>query len=105
MGKYHKVKSSYYLDPRRSNDKGEQHIYLKIRVDQTKALLYVNRLVDPKIWDKARQEHRGKGLEADTLNRYLRKIRLDIDNHANAFNQKEESFDAADLKRACSLNS
>lgn len=102
MGKYHKVKASYYLDPRRTNDKGEQHIYLKIRVDQTKALLYVNRLVDPRIWDKARQEHKGKGLEADTLNRYLRKIKLDIDNHANAFNQKEESFNAADLKRAYS---
>ncbi|MCU0421629.1 MAG: site-specific integrase [Bacteroidia bacterium] len=102
MGKYHKVKTFFYLDARRTNDKGEQQIYLKIRVDQTKALLYVNRLVNPKIWDKVRQEHRGRGLEADTLNVYLRKIKLDIDNHANTFNLQGDPFDAADLKNAYS---
>lgn len=102
MGKYHKVKTFFYLDTRRVNERGEQHIYLKIRVNQTKALLYVNRVVDPKIWDKVRQEHRGKGLEADTLNRYLKKIKPDVDNHANVLNQQDEPFDAAELKRAYS---
>ena len=88
---------SYTKDERRDKN-GKSGLYLRITVDGRRASISLHRKIDPSKWDSRMNKLKGKGIEAEELNRFMTTIRHKVNRIQHQLIEEGKPFTSLDIK-------
>ena len=88
----------FYVKDERRDKNGKAGLYLRITVDGRRTSISLHRKVDPSKWDSRMNKLKGKGVEAEELNRFMTTIRHKINRIQHELIEEGKPFTALDVK-------
>ena len=88
----------FYLKDERRDKNGKAGLYLRITVDGRRTSISLNRKIDPSKWDSRMNKLKGKGYEAEELNRFMATIRHKVNKIQHDLIEEGQTFTAHDVK-------
>lgn len=88
----------FYVKDERRDKNGKAGLYLRITVDGRRTSISLHRKVDPKKWDSRMNKLKGKGVEAEELNRFMTTVRHKINKIQHQLIEEGNPFTALDIK-------
>ncbi len=88
----------FYLKDERRDKNGKAGLYLRITVDGRRTSISLNRKIDPSKWDSRMNKLKGKGAEAEELNRFMTTIRHKVNKIQHQLIEEGKPFTAVDIK-------
>ncbi|SHG89544.1 site-specific integrase [Flagellimonas flava] len=88
----------FYIKNERRDKNGKAGLYLRITVDGRRTSISLHRKVDPSKWDSRMNKLKGKGVEAEELNRFMTTIRHKINRIQHELIEGGKPFTALDVK-------
>ncbi len=88
----------FYLKDERRDKNGKAGLYLRITVDGRRTSISLNRKIDPSKWDSRMNKLKGKGYEAEELNRFMATIRHKVNKIQHDLIEEGQPFTVHDVK-------
>ncbi|MCK0189415.1 site-specific integrase [Arenibacter sp. F20364] len=88
----------FYLKDERRDKNGKAGLYLRITVDGRRTSISLNRKIDPSKWDSRMNKLKGKGYEAEELNRFMATIRHKVNKIQHDLIEEGQPFTVHDIK-------
>ena len=88
----------FYLKDERRDKNGKAGLYLRITVDGRRTSISLNRKIDPSKWDSRMNKLKGKGYEAEELNRFMATIRHKVNKIQHDLIEEGQTFTVHDVK-------
>ncbi|WP_190809533.1 site-specific integrase [Flagellimonas sp. S3867] len=88
----------FYIKNERRDKYGKAGLYLRITVDGRRSSISLHRKIDPSKWDSRMNKLKGKGVEAEELNRFMTTIRHKINRIQHELIEEGKPFTALDVK-------
>lgn len=88
----------FYLKDERRDKNGKAGLYLRITVDGRRTTISLNRKIDPSKWDSRMNKLKGKGYEAEELNRFMATIRHKVNKIQHDLIEEGQPFTVHDVK-------
>ena len=88
----------FYIKDERRDKNGKAGLYLRITVDGRRTSLSLHRKVDPSKWDSRMNKLKGKGVEAEELNRFMTTVRHKVNKIQHRLIEEGNPFTALDIK-------
>lgn len=88
----------FYVKDERRDKNGKAGLYLRITVDGRRTSISLHRKIDPSKWDSRMNKLKGKGVEAEELNRFMTTIRHKINRIQHELIEEGKPFTALDVK-------
>lgn len=88
----------FYLKDERRDKNGKAGLYLRITVDGRRTSISLNRKIDPSKWDSRMNKLKGKGYEAEELNRFMATIRHKVNKIQHDLIEDGQPFTVHDVK-------
>ena len=88
----------FYLKDKRLDKNGNAGLYLRITVNGQRTVISLHRKIDPSKWDSRMNKLKGKGVEAEELNRFMATIRHKINKIHHHLIEEGEPFTVHDVK-------
>ena len=88
----------FYLKDERRDKNGKAGLYLRITVDGRRTSISLSRKIDPSKWDSRMNKLKGKGVEAEELNRFMATIRHKVNKIQHHFIEEGRPFTVHDVK-------
>lgn len=88
----------FYLKDERRDKNGKAGLYLRITEDGRRTSISLNRKIDPSKWDSRMNKLKGKGYEAEELNRFMATIRHKVNKIQHDLIEEGQPFTVHDIK-------
>ena len=88
----------FYTKDERRDKNGKSGLYLRITVDGRRASISLHRKIDPSKWDSRMNKLKGKGIEAEELNRFMTAIRHKVNRIQHQLIEEGKPFTSLDIK-------
>ena len=88
----------FYLKDKRLDKNGKAALYLRITVNGQRTEISLNRKILPEKWDSRMNKMKGKGMEAEELNRFMTTIRHKVNKIQHQLIEQGEPFTVHDVK-------
>ena len=88
----------FYIKDERRDKNGKAGLYLRITVDGRRTSISLHRKIDPSKWDSRMNKLKGKGVEAEELNRFTTTIRHKVNRIQHQLIEEGKPFTALDIK-------
>ncbi|RIV31506.1 site-specific integrase [Flagellimonas lutimaris] len=88
----------FYLKDKRLDKNGKAGLYLRLTVNGQRSVISLHRKIDPEKWDSRMNKLKGKGVEAEELNRFMSTVRHKINKIHHELVEEGEFFTVHDVK-------
>jgi site-specific recombinase XerD len=88
----------FYLKDKRLDKNGKAGLYLRLTVNGQRSVISLHRKIDPEKWDSRMNRLKGKGVEAEELNRFMATIRHKVNKIHHELVEEGEFFSVHDVK-------
>lgn len=88
----------FYLKDKRLDKNGKAGLYLRLTVNGQRSVISLHRKIDPEKWDSRMNRLKGKGVEAEELNRFMATVRHKVNKIHHELVEEGEFFTVHDVK-------
>ncbi len=88
----------FYLKDKRLDKNGNAGLYLRLTVNGQRSVISLHRKIDPEKWDSRMNKLKGKGAEAEELNRFMATVRHRVNKIHHELVEEGEFFTVHDVK-------
>ncbi|PCJ96245.1 MAG: hypothetical protein COA50_07290 [Flavobacteriaceae bacterium] len=88
----------FYIKDERRDKNGKSGLYLRITLNGRRTSISLHRKINPSKWDSRMNKLKGKGVEAEELNRFMTTIRHKVNRIQHQLIEQGKPFTSLDIK-------